>query len=282
MPPAPPREPQPFYRIAARAETVKLVGDKYFGGLTDIRTGSSLKMYFSSTTHFADGHILRSIDFACEPFNFSHTRVNIARMLKTVLIAKVIDPKKCTGITVDNVASMIKGGEIRSADDDNNVVTAFCFCHPLQPAVHHFQGVANVTGSHHSTGVFGGAGAVGNGGIGGPPGGANGGGARSAGGSGGTDAAGGGNVGSSGSHGSHGSGDIGGDTAGGSSSGGLSGFGDGGAGGAGSRLPASDYFRVKPVLTLHNKIVTAFNRSYKFSMLCRCHTFAIYCPEVWS
>ncbi|CAN0005502.1 unnamed protein product, partial [Laminaria digitata] len=107
---------------------------------TDIWTGTSRKMFISLTIHFADGDLLRSLDLACEPFNVAHTGVNIAQKLKTILVDKGLDPKKCTGVTIDNASNMIKAAEILGADDDNNIVTVSCFCHSLQLTIHRFQG----------------------------------------------------------------------------------------------------------------------------------------------
>ncbi|CAM9295314.1 unnamed protein product [Pylaiella littoralis] len=151
--------------IAAREGTLKLVGDKYFGGSTDIWTGSNGNMSISFTLHIIDGGELRSIDFACEPFNVAHTGAHIAGKLKTIVTDRGLDPKRCTGITIDNAANMIKAGEILLASDEK-IMTVACFCHSLQLTVHRFQGVAKVKSGSQTQRVSGG-GRVGAGGAGG-------------------------------------------------------------------------------------------------------------------
>ncbi|CAM9556694.1 unnamed protein product, partial [Hapterophycus canaliculatus] len=78
----------------------------YYGCSTDIWTSSKRNMFISLTLHFVQGGSMRTIDFACQPFNESHTGVNIARILKSIFVDKGLDPKKCLGITMDNAANM--------------------------------------------------------------------------------------------------------------------------------------------------------------------------------
>lgn len=222
-------------------------------------------MFISLTIHFVDGRKLRTIDLACEPFKDSHTGVNIAKRVKDIIIAKGLQPKKCTGITIDNAANMMKAGEILGEDDDNNIVTVPCFCHSLQLTVHRFQGMANVKGSRQpnrpsgsadarfKNRAGGGSGAVGAAGGGGGGGGVDGGGSNDAGG------------------GNAGCGGVGGSVDG----------GDGGrAGGAGSRPVRGDSSAIKSVLTLCNEIITTFTRSPEVSVVCISRVNAVSCRKI--
>lgn len=137
---------------------MKLVGDKYFGGSTDVWIGNKRKIFISFSIHFVDGPILRTIDLACERFYGLQTGAFIAKKLETVLVDKGLDPKKCAGITIDNAPNMIKAGEILGAAD-NSICTVPCFCHSLQLTVHRFQGIANVNGRPQTTGAPGAGGA---------------------------------------------------------------------------------------------------------------------------
>ncbi|CAM9649990.1 unnamed protein product, partial [Laminaria digitata] len=142
--------------IAARKETVNVVGDKFFGGSTDIWTGRNRKMFISFTIHFVDGPVLRSIDLACRPFNKAHTGANIAQELKNIMVTTGLDPMKCTAITMDNASNMMKAGEILDAADDNKIVALSCFCHSIQLSIQRFLGLAKVKGGLPTTRATGG------------------------------------------------------------------------------------------------------------------------------
>lgn len=237
-----------------------MVGDKFFGGSTDIWTGRNRKMFISFTIHFVDGPALRSIDLACRPFNKAHTGANSAQELNNIMITTGLDPMKCTAITMDNASNMMKVGEILDAADDNKIVALSCFCHSIQLSIQRFLGLAKVKGSLSTTRATGGVGGVGVGGSGvGSNGGGNGG---SNGGDGGSNR----NGGDGGSNG--------GDGGGGGSSGGGGGGGGGGApaggGGAGaaSNSDAPDTVLVKDTLKLCNDIVKSFTRSPKVTCSC--------------
>ena len=125
---------------------MKLVGDKFFGGSTDIWTGKRKRMFISFTIHVVDGASLRTLDLACQPFDVTHSGENIAKELKAILGKKGLDPMKCTGITTDNASNMLNAGRILDRAPDQKIFTQSCFCHSLQLAVYRFQGVDKVKG----------------------------------------------------------------------------------------------------------------------------------------
>ena len=262
-------------------EIVKLVGDKFFAGSTDIWTGTHQMMFISFTLHFVDGETLRTIDLACRPFSIKHTGENIAQALKSIVTDAGLDPIKFTAITMDNASNMMKAGELLDASTDTNILSLSCFCHSLQLSIQRLLGLQKVKSGGSSGGGDSGGGGGGapagtnagaNAGAGGGSGGDTGGGTGVTGGNGGTGggtgtggAPAGTNTGANAGAGGGGGGGGGG-APGGANAGAAAGAGGGtsaGTSGGGSGPNVLHPAVVNKTLKMCNDIVSKFNRSPK-------------------
>ncbi|CAB1100752.1 unnamed protein product [Ectocarpus sp. CCAP 1310/34] len=206
-------------------------------------------MFISFTIHFVDGETLRTIDLACRPFNVTHSGENIAKELKSILTDAGLDPKKCTGITMDNASNMIRAGNQLDASDDSNILRLSCFCHSIQLSIQRFLGLQKVKGSSGNGNGSGSGNGSGDGGSGSGSGSSSGGGAPAGINAG--PAAGGGGAPP------------------GTNAGGAAGAGGGTSAGGGGGGSGPDVFKsgVKDTLQRCNAIVSKFNKSPKSTQL---------------